>query len=140
LESDRLGGQKRDQPLEVEKLTIDDLEAAIMDVRSNADRIYKEIYEEFSYAADIRRQIQPDWVADAREAIRTQQEMVVEYLEEKVDKAPDTASDEFMYQDKEEAERELKVARRMLEDIPAPLRSEALKYRTWNSMPYDRYR
>lgn len=140
LESDRLGGQKRDQPLEVEKLTIDDLEAAIMDVRSNADRIYKEIYEEFSYAADIRRQVQPDWVADAREAIRTQQEMVVEYLEEKVDKAPDTASDEFMYQDKEEAKRELKVARRMLEDIPAPLRSEALKYRTWNSMPYDRYR
>src|SRR5699024_7914994 len=58
LESDRLGGQKRDQPLEVEKLTIDDLEAAIMDVRSNADRIYKEIYEEFSYAADIRRQTQ----------------------------------------------------------------------------------
>jgi len=57
-----------------------------------------------------------------------------------VDKAPDTASDEFMYQDKEEAERELQVARRMLEDIPAPLRSEALKYRTWNSMPYDRYR
>src|SRR5690625_905108 len=37
LESDRLGGQKRDQPLEVEKLTIDDLEAAIMDVRSNAE-------------------------------------------------------------------------------------------------------
>ena len=140
LESDRLGGQKRDQPLEVEKLTIDDLEAAIMDVRSNADRIYKEIYEEFSYAADIRRQVQPEWVADAREAIRTQQEMVVEYLEEKVDKAPDTASDEFMYQDKEEAKRELKVARRILEDIPAPLRSEALKYRTWNSMPYDRYR
>lgn len=140
LESDRLGGQKRDQPLEVEKLTIDDLEAAIMDVRSNADRIYKEIYEEFSYAADIRRQVQPDWVADARESIRTQQEMVVEYLEEKVDKAPDTASDEFMYQDKEEAERELKVAQRILEDIPAPLRSEALKYRTWNSMPYDRYR
>src|SRR5690625_4250561 len=96
LESDRLGGQKRDQPLEVEKLTIDDLEAAIMDVRSNADRIYKEIYEEFSYAADIRRQVQPEWVADARESIRAQQEMVVEYLEEKVDKAPDTASDEVM--------------------------------------------
>src|SRR5690625_2626188 len=140
LESDRLGGQKRDQPLEVEKLTIDDLEAAIMDVRSNADRIYKEIYEEFSYAADIRRQVQPEWVADARESIRAQQEMVVEYLEEKVDKAPDTASDEFMYQDKKEAEHELQVARRILEDIPAPLRSESLKYRTWNSMPYDRYR
>src|SRR5699024_1109612 len=117
-----------------------DLEAAIMDVRSNADRIYKEIYEELSYAADIRRQVQPDWVADAREAIRTQQEMDVEYLEEKVDKAPDTASDEFMYQDKEEAERELKVARKLLEDIPAPPRTEALKYRSRNAMPYDRYR
>src|SRR5690625_3682622 len=140
LESDRLGGQKRDQPLEVEKLTIDDLEAAILDVRSNADRIYKEIYEEFSYAADIRRQVQPEWVADAREAIRTQQEMVVEYLEEKVNKAAEKASDEFMYQDREEAEQELKVAKRIFDDIPSALRSEALKYRTWNPLPYQRYR
>ena len=39
--------------------------------------------------------------------------MVVENLEEKVNKAPDEASDEFLYQDKGEAERELEVARKI---------------------------
>src|SRR5699024_6696350 len=43
LESTRLGGPKRPDPLTVEELTIRDLEAAVMDARSNADRIYKEI-------------------------------------------------------------------------------------------------
>src|SRR5699024_8771703 len=140
LEYSRLGGPKRKKPLEVEQLTIDDLEAAITDVRSNADRIYKEIYDEFSYASDIRREVQPEWVADARESVRKQQQMVIDYLEEKVDKAPETASDEYMYQDKEEAERELEVARKIFEDTPSSLRSESIKYRTWNPMPYDRYR
>ena len=33
-----------------------------MDVRANADRIYKEIYEEFSYVGDTNRNLQPEWV------------------------------------------------------------------------------
>lgn len=140
LHTSRLGGPKRKQPLEIEKLTIDDLEAAITDVRSNADRIYREIFEEFSYITDTLRSVQPDWVADARESIYKQQEMVVSYLEEKVDKAPPKASDEFMYQDRGEAERELEVARRIFADIPSALRSDELEYRTWNPLPYKRYR
>src|SRR5690625_2367032 len=136
----RLGGPERNQPLEAEELTIDDLETAILDVRSNADRIYKEIFDEFSYVSDTMRTAQADWVADAREAIHKQQDMVVEYLEEKVNKAAEKASDEFMYQDREEAEQELKVAKRIFDDIPSALRSEALKYRTWNPLPYQRYR
>ncbi len=140
LEATRLGGQKRKKPLIAEELTIQDLEAAVMDVRSNADRIYKEIFEEFSFVSDLNRSLQPEWVTDARESVRTQQKMVVQNLEEKVNQAPDVASDEFMYQDKAEAERELKVAQQILKDIPPALRSEKLNYRVWNLLPYHRYR
>lgn len=135
-----IGGPKRSNPLEVEQLTIEDLENAIKDVRSNADRIYKDIFQEFSYVTDTLRSTQPDWVASAREDIYKQQEMVVEYLEEKVDKAPEKASDDFMYQGREEAEKELEVAKRIFDDIPSPLRSEDLEYRVWNPLPYKRYR
>ncbi|MBU8878275.1 sulfate adenylyltransferase [Bacillus sp. FJAT-29790] len=140
LNRSRIGGPKRKTPLELEQLTIEDLEAAIMDVRSNADQIYDGIFKEFSFVSDTLRSAQPDWVAAARESIYKQQEMVVEYLEEKVDKAPDEASDEFMYQDKGEAERELEVARKIFDDIPSSLRAEELQYRIWNPLPYKRYR
>ncbi|WP_405099684.1 sulfate adenylyltransferase [Oceanobacillus sp. FSL H7-0719] len=140
LHRTRLGGAEREVPLEAEQLTIEDLVTAITDVRENADRIYKEIYEEFSYVTDMTRAVQPEWVSDARETLHRHQEMVVEYLEEKVERAADTASDEFMYQDKSEAMRELDVARKIFEDLPSPLRTEQLQYRTWNSLPYQRYR
>nr|WP_309099175.1 sulfate adenylyltransferase [Fredinandcohnia onubensis] len=140
LTRSRIGGPKRRRPLQVEELTIEDLENVIMDVRENADKIYRDIFEEFSYVSDTLRTAQPDWVASARESIHRQQEMVVDYLEEKVNKALEKASDEFMYQDKSEAERELEVARKIFDDIPSPLRSEDLKYRVWNPLPYKRYR
>ena len=140
LTRSKIGGPKRRTPLKAEELTIEDLETAITDARENADRIYKEIFNEYSYVADTLRSVQPDWVASARESIYKQQEMVIEYLEEKVNKAPDEASDEFMYQDKGEAERELQAAQKILDDIPAPLRAEDLKYRIWNPLPYNRYR
>lgn len=136
----KIGGPKRRTPLTVEELTIEDLEAAIADARENADRIYKEIFNEFSYVTDTLRTVQPDWVAAARESITQQQEWVIESLKEKVQIAPEEASDEFMYQDKAEAEKELQTAQRILEDIPSPLREEDLKYRIWNTLPYKRYR
>lgn len=135
-----IGGPKRKEPLKVEQLTIEDLEAVIKDVRENADQIYKDIFDEFSYVADTLRSTQPEWVTEARESIHRQQEMVVENLEEKVKNAPEKASDEFMYQDKEEAEKELAVAKKIFDDIPKPLRERDLRYRVWNPLPYERYR
>lgn len=140
LERMRLGGRKRLTPLTVEELTNLDLEAVNLDVRSNANRIYQEIFKEFSNVGDTNRNLQPEWVTEAREAVRTQQQMVIEDLEEKVKQAPTTASDEFMYQDKKETERELEVAKQILEEIPGVLRAEDLAYRTWNTLPYKRYR
>lgn len=140
LERTRLGGPKREKALTVEELTNQDLETVITDVRLNADRVYKEVFEEFSAVGDINRHLQPEWIADARDSIRSQQEMVIEDLEEKVRQAPASASDEFMYQDKAEAERELDVARKILDDIPSTLRSDDLQYRVWNPLPYHRYR
>ncbi|MHA6252639.1 sulfate adenylyltransferase [Oceanobacillus sp. CAU 1775] len=140
LNRTRLGGAKREVPREVEQLTIEDLVTAITDVRENGDRIYKEIYEEYSHVTDINRAVQPEWVEDARETLHKHQEMVVDYLEKKVERAAETTSDEFMYQDKQEAMRELEVAKKILDDLPSPLRPEDLKYRTWNSLPYKRYR
>lgn len=140
LKRHHLGGEERRQSLEVEKLTIDDLVTVITDVRENGDRIYKEIYNEFSYVTDMERTVQAEWIADAREQIVAQQKMVVDYLEKKVDKASDTPSDEFMYQDKEEAIKELAVAERVFEDLPPVFRAKDLQYRTWNPLPYHRYR
>lgn len=139
-EYSRLGGVKRDQPLDADELTARDLEAAMMDVRSNGDRIYKEVYEEYSYVADTNRSLQPEWVAEARDSLKRQQEMVIRDLESKVKQAPDEASDEFMYQDKAEAEKELEVAKKIMNDIPPALRAEDLSYRVWNPLPYKRYR
>ncbi len=136
----RLGGRKRNTPLTVEELTNLDLEAANLDVRTNADRIYRDIFDEFSSVGDVNRSLQPEWIADARESIRVQQEMVIQDLEEKVALAPTTASDEFLYQDKEESQRELDVAKKILADIPLVLSDEHLEDRTWNLLPYHRYR
>ncbi|HSH84433.1 MAG TPA: sulfate adenylyltransferase [Guyparkeria sp.] len=140
LETHSLGGRKRSQPLTVEELTNRDLEMANMDARLNADRIYRDIFEEYSSIGDINRSLQPAWITEAREAAQSQQEMVIQDLKEKVEQSPATASDEFMYQDKDEAERELEVARKILQDIPQPIDAKDLEYRTWNLLPYKRYR
>ena len=140
LERTRLGGRKRKTPLTVEELTNDDLEMANLDVRANANRIYQDVFNEYSSVGDTNRGMQPEWVMDARESLQTQQRMVIQDLEEKVKQAPENASDEFMYQDKEEALRELEVAKKILGDIPKVLRSADFDYRTWNVLPYKRYR
>lgn len=140
LERTRLGGRKRVTPLTVEELTNLDLEDVNRDVRSNADRIYREVFEEFSNLGDTNRNLQPEWVTDARDAVRSQQQMVIQDLKEKIETAPAVASDEFMYQDKEEAERELEVAKKILADMPKVLRPEDIEYRSWNLLPYKRYR
>lgn len=132
----RIGGPKREKPLKPEELTKRDLEAAVLDARSNADRVYSEISEEYNSFSDINRDVQPEWIMYAREAACAQQKMVIDDLEEKVEQAPEVASDEFMYQDKKEAEKELEVARKILDDIPSPLRKDEIRYRTWNPLPY----
>ena len=140
LERMRLGGRKRVKPLTVEELTNLDLEAANLDVRMNADRIYQDVFDEYSNIGDINRNLQPEWIVEARESLRSQQQWVIQDLEEKVKQAPVAASDEFMYQDKEESLRELEVAKKILEDLPKTLHAEDLAYRTWNLLPYKRYR
>ena len=140
LEYTRIGGPKREKPLNPEDLTIRDLEAAVLDARLNADRVYADISQEYNLFSDINRNMQPEWIMYAREAASAQQEMVIADLEEKVEQASEVASDEFMYQNKEEAQKELEVARKILEDIPAPLRKEEIQYRVWNPLPYHRYR
>src|SRR5690625_3436363 len=136
----RLGGTLRNEPIDVKELTVRDLESAILDVRSNADKIYNDIYEAFTFNADTDRNVQSEWLSEAYESMQKHQKMVVDNLEEKVKQAPDKTSDEYMYQDKNEAEKELKVAKRILEEIPSSLDEEKLSYRTWNPMPYDKYR
>lgn len=140
LTANRLGGVNRREPLTPEELTERDLEAAVTDVRRNADRIYGETYDEFTYVGDISRSLQPQWVTEARELMRQQQQMVIRDLEEKLDQAPAVASDEFMYQDKAEAQKELEVAREILDDVPLALQAEDLQNRVWNPLPYARYK
>lgn len=135
-----IGGYKRAEPLDVTKLTIDDLTSAVKDARENADRIYREIFNEFSYATDLNRNVQPRWRTEAQSEMIEQQDMVIADLEEKVSQAPEVASDEFMYQNYEEAEKELFVAKEIRKQIPIPLNEEDLSYRVWNPLSYKRYR
>ncbi|WP_269901452.1 sulfate adenylyltransferase [Paenalcaligenes faecalis] len=136
----RLGGKKRDQPLDVDSLNVRDLEAATLDARHHATDIYADVYSEYSSLLDHNRNLQPTWQEDARLALRAQQERIISDLEEKLQQAPETASDEFMYQDRAEVQRELAVAKKLLEEIPPSLCQEGLKERTWNVLPYKRYR
>lgn len=136
----RLGGAKRLQPLDIDKMDARDLEVATFDARNHATEIYADVYDEYSELLDHNRSLQPTWLEDARAALRSQQERIISDLEEKLQQAPETASDEFMYQDRAEVKRELAVARRLLEDISPSLSEETLKARTWNVLPYKRYR
>lgn len=136
----RLGGKKRDHPLDVDSLNVRDLEAATLDARHHATDIYADVYSEYSSLLDHNRNLQPTWQEDARLALRAQQERIISDLEEKLQQAPETASDEFMYQDRAEVQRELAVAKKLLEEIPPSLCQEGLKERTWNVLPYKRYR
>lgn len=140
LERTQLGGHKRVKPLTVEELTNLDLEAVNQDVRMNADRVYREVFDEYSRVGDINRSLQPEWIAEARESLHKQQQMVIQDLEEKVAQAPTVTSDEFMYQDQAESQRELEVAKQILNDLPKALREKDLAYRSWNLLPYNRYR
>src|SRR5690554_298653 len=135
-----LGGPKRAQPLAMEDLQVSDLEAATNDVRRHATDIYNDVYTEYTALLDHNRALQPKWLEDARQALRSQQERIISDLEEKLGQAPNTASDEFMYQDKAEVERELVLAKKLLSEIPKALEPSDFDQRTWNVLPYKRYR
>ena len=140
LEYTRLGGEKLETPRKVEDLTIQDLETVLRDVRANASLIYQDVYDEYSSHLDRSRALQPVWREDVREQLRFAQERLLEELEHKVATAPETASDEYMYQDKAEAQRELEAAKRLFEELPVSISDEARQQRSWNPMPYERYR
>ncbi|WNK18781.1 sulfate adenylyltransferase [Halomonas piscis] len=134
-----IGGPRRETPLNPDDLTNDDLNAAIADVRANGDLVYRQTYDTYTQSADINRSVQPAWVDETRAYMRKHQQMVVDNLEEKVAIAPEESSDEFMYQDREEAEKELAVARRVLEELSVPVDEEKTRERVWNIAPYDSY-
>lgn len=136
----RLGGTLRTSPIDPENVTSEDLIRATNDVRMNAHRIYDDIFNEFSYNTDLNRNLQPEWINEARNSMKEQQQMVVENLEEKVSRAPNETSDEFMYQNRDEARKELDVAKKILTDLPEAIDEENTKYRIWNSMDYKNYR
>src|SRR5690625_4273636 len=140
LKYNRLGGTERATPLDPADLTIRDLEIASYDVRNSANKIYDDIYQEYWSLLDHNDTLRPVWKDKARERLYEQQKRIIDDLKEKYTMAPEQASDEFMYQDKAEVERELKVAERLLDDIPPRLNKEDLEARTWNTLPYKRYR
>src|SRR5690606_41937989 len=86
------------------------------------------------------RDLRPAGGYPARDTVRAQQDRIISDLEEKLSQAPEQASVEFMYQDRAEVERELHAARLMLSEIPSVISGDDLKARTWNVLPYKRYR
>ena len=136
----RLGGYPRKEKLDPAKMTMQDLETALLDARENASRIYDDIYNEMTQFFDVSRNITARQKTEAlTEAIRRQADLV-KTLEEKIQIAEEKVKDPFMYQDKEEAKKELEVARRILDEIGKPIaHPEQLKERIWNPMNYTDY-
>ena len=134
----RLGGPKRDEPLEAKNLTARDLEAALRDARDNASRVYERVHETFAGLFDIKRGLEMTLVEQARLKAIAIQEELIESLEQKVEVASDSVEDPYMYQDRAEAGRELEVARRILEELRRGSGAD-FDARVWNPHPYEDY-
>lgn len=143
LKYHKLGGYPREKPLEKKELTVRDLEMALSEARENATRIYDEIYEEMAHYFDINRNIADRQKAETLLGAIKRQLELIEALEEKLKSAEETVRDPFMYQDKAEVERELKVSKAILEDLTNPTQAaekpEKFKERVWNPMQYRDY-
>ncbi len=135
----RLGGPKRPQPLDPKNLQARDLEAALRDTRDNASRVYERVYETYASLFDIERGADLTLLEEARRKAIAIQEELIQALEQKVAIAPTAVEDRYMYQDREEAERELQVARKILDDLRHGADTD-FRERVWNQRPYDDYR
>jgi sulfate adenylyltransferase len=139
LTHSRLGGTKRPAPLDPKTLTVRDLEAALRDVRDNASQVYDRVYASFATLFDLERGLDIGVVqVEARRKAIAIQEDLIEALEQKVAIAPEAVEDAYMYQDRSEAERELQVARRVLEEIRGATPAD-FAARVWNQRPYEDY-
>ncbi len=135
----RLGGPKRPQPLDPKNLDTRDLEAALRDTRDNASRVYERVYETYASLFDIERGADLTLLEEARRKAIAIQEELIQALEQKVAIAPFAVEDRYMYQDREEAERELRVARKILDDLRQGGDTD-FRERVWNQRPYEDYR
>src|SRR5690625_2147250 len=136
----RLGGQRRRHPLETTNLTNDDLETAVVDAREHAHQIYSDVYDEYAKSLDHNRHVHRPWIDESLTALAQQQDRIIADLEEKQHQAPQVSSNEFMYQDKQEATKEVQAAQQLHQDIPRPIQPQTLQQRIWNPLPYHRYR
>ena len=136
----RLGGYPRDKELDPEKMKIEDIDVALMDARENATNIYRDVYEEITHYFDLSRNIADRQRTEALKDTKERQEDLIKALKEKVKMAEEKVHDQFMYQDREEAKKELSVANRILKDLQKPVEPEEFKERIWNPLDFDRYR
>ncbi len=135
----RLGGPKRPQALDPKTLQTRDLEAALRDARENASRVYERVYETYATLFDLERGADVTLQEEARRKAIAIQEELIAALQQKADIAPASVEDAYMYQDRQETERELGVARRILEDLRRGDGAD-FKARVWNQRPYGDYR
>ncbi len=135
----RLGGYQRDVPLDPAKLTAEDLHKALLDVRRNSSRVYEEVHDGIAHYFDIARSIASRQRSEALEDAIKRQASLIGALEEKVSSSSENVNDPFMYQDKAEAQKELEVAKRILDDLHKHTPQD-FDTRVWNPMAFDAYR
>lgn len=136
----RLGGYPRGEKLDPAKLTLDDLDVALLDARINSDKVYDDVVKEIAYLFDIRRDLAERQRVEALEAAILRQKDLIAALEEKVADADENVPDQFMFQDKAESNRELEIAKQILADLERLVPTEEYKKRVWNPMPYEQYK
>lgn len=136
-EYSRLGGNKRKRALENDELTALDLERACLDARNHAKQIYADVYDEYSSFVEPNRGLQAAWREEARAAMHSKQERLLSDLKEKQTLAQAESSDDFMYQNAAEVERELVAAKELFDQMGDKAKTGA---KVWNALEYKRYR
>ena len=122
----RLGGYLRPQIIGETSLGERDLEAALLDVRSHADRVYEAVFDEMAEAGEANRSLAARWRTEAREILIDHQADLLAQLQEK---RRLLQAGEWLDQAEEGLEGDISRAERVLEQHPRPLHPDAVRAR-----------
>ncbi len=79
--ADRLGGYLRPSPLPPGELSDRDLQAALLDSKSHADRVYADVFDEVATAAEVERRLAERWRVEAREILADHRHLLADQVE-----------------------------------------------------------
>lgn len=119
----RLGGYLRPEAVQRDSLGVRDLEAALLDVRTHADRVYEGVFDEVAAAVEVDRALTERWRVEAREILVDHQAEVVQRFCEQM-RGVEEGVDQLTGLTPAEVASDLQAARQVLSEHPRPLHPE----------------